>query len=521
MTFYPESVDFLGFSKPHPPALFKIMSSWRDKRKASQQNLYTRSTDAGQAQRRRVPQIIAPLAPMRRGSRASGCPTLSLSTKGFSGGPSPSVRKKRKNTTTTAVSTSVPSIPLTFKATSRIKVAPSSDWLEVHRPKTLRMVVGKEKEIHKLQAWLREFSENPLPKTPMALLHGRPGTGKTTVARLLLKSFGYEIVEVNASDTRTYKGIKKYLDRVCLGKCVTGKSALLLEEIDGTFESETGKSSISAISDFLAEHKDARFKAPIICTCNETYKGDIKSLYRLSLVVPFWQLYPKYLTTVAQRITQHYQMTVSVSQMRSVVHQADGDARQVIQSLRMLYHGKGSELGSKDSGSNIFQLVGELLRGKRDSSDSTSIYSNCGSYGVGLIFENYPAVVDWNSYGPFAAPTTVDPKDKAARYRQADCMDEIAELSESMATFDIGDTFDRKNPGHGVYFAHDYAVGAGVQFVAAVNTKKNFRLTKCGGDFFKRPQKDFNVNKCFIEEIDPVYFDRPLCERVPEERNAE
>jgi DNA polymerase III delta prime subunit len=385
-----------------------------------------------------------------------------------------------------------------FQAQKHIQALPeSNDWLDVYRPKALHMVLGREAEIEKLQIWLREFAINPRPAFPMALFYGRPGTGKTTVAHLLLKSFGYEVVEVNASDTRSYANVLTCLDRVCLRMCVTGKQALLLEEIDGTFESETGKSSIRAIVDFLTANKTVQFKAPIICTCNETHKGDIKSLFGFSIVVPFWQLYPRHLLTLGKRIANNQQMIVSSSQWDLIVQLADGDARQVIQSLRLLSLGTNSTISGKDEGSNIFEAVKKLLNG-RGSKEEAEFYSECNSYGIGLLFENYTSVVDL----------------PAERLKQCDSMQHVCDFADAMSAFDLADTFDHHYPCSGVYFAHEYVVAASVRYADSITRKRNFKPVKCSLDFFKPRKNECDLEKCFIEEIDPTYFDCPLVQRL-------
>lgn len=39
------------------------------------------------------------------------------------------------------------------------------------------------------------------------MFSGTPGIGKTTVARLLAKEYGYRVVEYNASDTRNKSAV--------------------------------------------------------------------------------------------------------------------------------------------------------------------------------------------------------------------------------------------------------------------------------------------------------------------------
>ena len=56
-----------------------------------------------------------------------------------------------------------------------------------------------------LRRWLKS------PTTAAFLLVGPPGIGKTTLAREVLKSESYKIVELNASHTRSGQAFKKQI----------------------------------------------------------------------------------------------------------------------------------------------------------------------------------------------------------------------------------------------------------------------------------------------------------------------
>ncbi len=59
---------------------------------------------------------------------------------------------------------------------------------------------------------IEEVDENGNPKLKIALLHGPPGLGKTTLAHVVAKHAGYNVVEMNASDDRSVEAFKIRLE---------------------------------------------------------------------------------------------------------------------------------------------------------------------------------------------------------------------------------------------------------------------------------------------------------------------
>lgn len=53
------------------------------------------------------------------------------------------------------------------------------------------------------------------------LLSGPPGIGKTTAAHLAAKIEGFEVIEFNASDTRSKKALEKIVKEATLSRTVT------------------------------------------------------------------------------------------------------------------------------------------------------------------------------------------------------------------------------------------------------------------------------------------------------------
>src|SRR5262249_11445709 len=91
-----------------------------------------------------------------------------------------------------------------------------------YAPTQLSQICGNKGQVEKLQNWLRAFPKSKQKNFKWAgkdgsgvyravILSGPPGIGKTTAAHLVAKLEGYDIVETNASDTRSKKLVEEGL----------------------------------------------------------------------------------------------------------------------------------------------------------------------------------------------------------------------------------------------------------------------------------------------------------------------
>ena len=70
----------------------------------------------------------------------------------------------------------------------------NSLWVEKYRPKNLDSYVGNENLKKKVSRYLKEGD------VPHLLLFGNAGTGKTTLAKLIVKNIECDHMYINASD---------------------------------------------------------------------------------------------------------------------------------------------------------------------------------------------------------------------------------------------------------------------------------------------------------------------------------
>lgn len=89
-------------------------------------------------------------------------------------------------------------------------------WTVKYAPTQIAQICGNKGQVEKLQLWLRNWPKNLKSGFEkrgadgngvfrVVMIHGPPGIGKTSAAHLVAKLEGYDIVESNASDTRSKK----------------------------------------------------------------------------------------------------------------------------------------------------------------------------------------------------------------------------------------------------------------------------------------------------------------------------
>jgi hypothetical protein len=84
---------------------------------------------------------------------------------------------------------------------------------------------------------VEEWDGEGRPQQRVALLHGPPGLGKTTLAHIVARHAGYKVVEINASDDRSVEAFKKSLESATQMQSVMSEdrrpNCLVIDEIDG------------------------------------------------------------------------------------------------------------------------------------------------------------------------------------------------------------------------------------------------------------------------------------------------
>lgn len=113
-----------------------------------------------------------------------------------------------------------------FEIEETPEVPDHSLWVERYRPKTLDVFISNEELKGKAKQWIADKS------IPHLLFTGPPGTGKTSLAKLLIKHIPCDHLFINASDENGIDSIRTKVQDFCMTMGTQPIKIMFLDEAD-------------------------------------------------------------------------------------------------------------------------------------------------------------------------------------------------------------------------------------------------------------------------------------------------
>jgi len=203
-------------------------------------------------------------------------------------------------------------------------------WVENYRPTNHNRVIGNEETRLNFITWLKNWNNKSKP----SLILGPPGIGKTTLVYTVARNFGYEVLELNASDVRTKTKLEKRLGPSRINSTLFEEKILIfLDEVDGVY----GRQDRGGLEFLLDLIKGSR--NPIVMVANvEDHKKMIKLIKRAQ-VFRFRRIPPKLLEMAVKNILKKEGRILNQVKLEMIVRDANGDIRAAVNSAQVASSG--------------------------------------------------------------------------------------------------------------------------------------------------------------------------------------
>jgi replication factor C large subunit len=198
-------------------------------------------------------------------------------------------------------------------------------WSEVYRPLKIEQMVGNEDARLAVVKWLTAWVNGVKP----LLLVGPPGVGKTSLVHALAQQYDYDLIEMNASDTRNREDLEDRIMPMFNNASIFGRTMLLfLDEVDGI----SGREDTGGIESIIKMMKETTI--PVIMAANNQDTTKIKELVKVCKVIKFNPVPPRLLMIFLNYILKKEKKKLNLEEKISIINSSHGDIRSLLNSMQ-------------------------------------------------------------------------------------------------------------------------------------------------------------------------------------------
>lgn len=200
-------------------------------------------------------------------------------------------------------------------------------WVEKHKPTTLDEIVGNDAAKKDFIDWLQKWDE----RGKAAMLHGPPGVGKTILVEVVASTFGYRLLETNASETRKAEYLENIIKPAAFNRSLfSSRMMIFFDEMDGISGDESG-----AVNFILELIESSR--VPIVMAANDPWSPQLYKIRDKVYKIPMHRIRLQSIVKRLRDICRAESIRCRQEVLALIAEFSEGDMRAAIEDLELLY----------------------------------------------------------------------------------------------------------------------------------------------------------------------------------------
>lgn len=197
-----------------------------------------------------------------------------------------------------------------------------------YAPKRIVDVIGQDAPILKLKDFINNFKKQ---KKKAMFITGPVGCGKTVAVQAIANELNYELLEINASDTRNSAAIESIVGAAIHQASFFHKGKIIMiDEAEGITGTQD-RGGLTTLADLIDQTA-----FPIIIISNDAYDQKFSGIRKKCVVIDFNPLTVDDVFKIIKNIKERENIQAEDDILRTIARRSAGDSRAAITDLQVL-----------------------------------------------------------------------------------------------------------------------------------------------------------------------------------------
>ncbi len=238
----------------------------------------------------------------------------------------------------------------------------SEPWIKKYAPGNLSEIEGQGQALERLKGFVEDFNKGNKGKS--LFLYGLSGSGKTISVYALAHELGYELLEVNASDTRNADQINSLLGQAVNQASLFFKSKIILvDELEGISGSKD-RGGLQAVMKII---KKSTY--PVVLIAENPFDRKFSGLRKICVLVEYQSRPYQAVLKVLKHICKKENVRYDEEALSVLARASGGDLRAAINDLQSVASAEKKitrraveDFGLRDNTENINKALLKIFK---------------------------------------------------------------------------------------------------------------------------------------------------------------